>query len=162
MTKFLRWKYSAGMRGCSAVRIRWTNALVINTERTNVPTHHTLVHPTLGPMESPSMTAITAIESDQLPIQSISLNSRRARAFFSASSWSRPRRFGNTIDTTQKATTMRINWNQKSARQPKAAMIGAPSDTPMTGPPAPHETPPAHGLHTLLASEDRVDQGTRC
>ena len=39
--------------------------------------------------------------------------------------------------TTRNASAMRPSWNQKSARQPKAAMTGEPSETPMTGPPAP-------------------------
>ncbi len=32
---------------------------------------------------------------------------------------------------------MTTSWTQNSARQPKAAMIGDPSETPTTGPPAP-------------------------
>ena len=32
---------------------------------------------------------------------------------------------------------MSASWSQNRARQPNAAMIGEPSETPITGPPAP-------------------------
>src|ERR1700722_19454556 len=79
MTKLRRWKYAAGINGRSAVRLRCTKAIVIITESTKAPRHHTLVHPTLGPIERLGRTVVTDLESDQLPSQSISLNSRRAR-----------------------------------------------------------------------------------
>src|SRR5665213_4295597 len=90
---------------------------------TNIASVHRLVQPDDGPTDRPSITIVTAIDKDQLPSQSICLNSLRARAFFSASSSLDPRFRGRTVMTTKKATTIKMSWNQKRARHPKLSLI---------------------------------------
>ena len=56
---------------------------------------------------------------------------------------------------------MTTSWTQNSARQPKAAMIGEPSETPIDRTAGSHQAPPTHGLHAVFAGKDHVDQGSR-
>ena len=44
-------------------------------------------------------------------------------------------------------------------RQPMVSMMGPPMATPRTGPPGPHERPPAHGLDPVAPVEGAEDEG---
>src|SRR5487761_1416228 len=120
ITKFRRRKYSAGIKGCSALRIRWTNAAVITSDSAKVPRHHLLGHlviesPTLG--QHDRYDAESDDDEDQLEPEERSptegRDDRRAQR----------------------------HPDDRSART--------------------HQTPPAHGLHPLFATEHRVDQRAR-
>ena len=83
------------------------------------------------------MTKVTPIDRVVEPTQSIVLKFEIATLRSRAASSLETSLAGRITATTQNAKTSKTSCIQKSARQPKNWMIGDPSETPITGPPAP-------------------------
>ena len=130
-------KYDAGISGFFEVRIVWTKITRETTQATNAASTQIEVHPSIGAIESPSINAVTPTERLVEPTQSISLKLTLAFARPAAISSGVPRCAGRITATTQNAMIKSTSWAQNRARQPKNWMMGDPSETPMTGPPAP-------------------------
>jgi len=156
MTKFLRWKYSAGINGCSAVRMRWTNAPVITTESrtlrgttrwsnqrwTDRESEHDGRH---GDRERPT--------ADPVHLLELASGARLLLGLFVVESSA----LGSTIDTTTKATTMSTIGTEECAPSEGGDDRGAERHPDDRSPGPTSSTTPSPSL--APRAEDRVDQG---